>query len=624
MRVGFIGLGKLGLPCAVATSMQGHDVMGYDINPDNMNKTPRLYKETGPDGVEEFNPYLEESTIQFGSLQEVAEHSEIIFVAIQTPHSEKFEGITRLPDERVDFDYTWLKNGIESLAEVVKKDTVIAVISTVLPGTVRREIIPLLNNHMKLVYTPQFIAMGTTMKDFIGTEFWLFGVNDEWAAEVGVEFFKTISDAPIVKCTVEEAEAIKVFYNCYSDDTEVMTNEGWKFFADLSGNELILSLNPETHEAEWSVHFPVSPNSEYKELIHFHSSKDSILVTPGHNMYAASMCNKKDCDCSKELPCDGDTYHYKFKLISAEELMTERKTFSFTRSARWVGEDLDYVTICSREIPVELFIRFMSWYLAEGFVSQMSMQSWQISISQSKRANPQKQSEIKFTIEQICKIFDIDGYHETKFGTITFYHKQLGIYLSQFGTSFTKWVPKIIKEMSSPNIRSFLNTYANGDGTHYKDGRVAYYATCSKQMADDLSEMIIKVGNMPSFKTVESPISSKECFLVYETISNTSCRRNVERVPYNGLVWCTSLEKNHIMLTRHNGKCTWQGNTFISTKIALANTWMEMAHKLPNVNVDTITDTLALATRRVNSFAYMRGGQGDGGGSVRSLIPVRV
>ena len=36
MNVGFIGLGKLGLPCALALESKGHKVIGYDIS-DNVN-----------------------------------------------------------------------------------------------------------------------------------------------------------------------------------------------------------------------------------------------------------------------------------------------------------------------------------------------------------------------------------------------------------------------------------------------------------------------------------------------------------------------------------------------------------------------------------------------------------
>ena len=82
MKIGFIGLGKLGLPCGVAISMKGHNVMGTDINKNQMNKEPKQYAETGPDGISPFNPLLKKSNIKFGSLDDVVNHSEIIFIAL--------------------------------------------------------------------------------------------------------------------------------------------------------------------------------------------------------------------------------------------------------------------------------------------------------------------------------------------------------------------------------------------------------------------------------------------------------------------------------------------------------------------------------------------------------------
>ena len=41
---------------------------------------------------------------------------------------------------------------------------------------------------------------------------------------------------------------------------------------------------------------------------------------------------------------------------------------------------------------------------------------------------------------------------------------------------------------------------------------------------------------------------------------------------------------------------------------------MELCHKLPNTNVDDVTNALKLANRRLISGYYMDGGMGDGGG----------
>ena len=210
MKIGIVGLGKLGLPCAVAMAMKGHDVMGYDINPGLMNLQPRPYLETGEDGVSPFNPYLTRTSLRFGSLAEVAEHADLIFVAVQTPHDPRYEGTTRLPETRRDFDYRYLVDSVRNLAKVVHRDTVVVVVSTVLPGTFRKQVLPHGNPHMKFCYNPFFIAMGTTMRDFLFPEFILFGMHDERAADCAEAFYKTMTNAPFFRTTVENATRISV------------------------------------------------------------------------------------------------------------------------------------------------------------------------------------------------------------------------------------------------------------------------------------------------------------------------------------------------------------------------------------------------------------------------------
>lgn len=215
MKVGFIGLGKLGLPCALAIESKGHEVMGYDLNPEveTIIKTKKLpYLEVGAEEL------LQNTKIKIQGMSEVVCHSDIIFVAIQTPHHPKYEGITRIPDERVDFDYSYLKAGIKDSVQEIKKqgkDKIVVIISTVLPGTFDREIRPLLNEFVKICYNPFFIAMGTTIQDFLDPEFVLFGVDDEKSADTIEKFYKTIHNRSFYRTTVTNAELIKVAYNTF-------------------------------------------------------------------------------------------------------------------------------------------------------------------------------------------------------------------------------------------------------------------------------------------------------------------------------------------------------------------------------------------------------------------------
>lgn len=215
MNVGFVGLGKLGLPCALAIESKGHTVCGYDISPHvaEILQTKVLpYREVGAPEL------LAESNITMNTLSEVVEKSDIIFVPIQTPHDKRFEGSTRIPEERKDFDYTYLVNGMKALADEISEqgnDKLVIIISTVLPGTIDKHIKPLLNDHVKLCYNPFFIAMGTCIHDFLHPEFVLFGVDNPHAADMAEAFYRTLHDSPFFHTDVKSAELIKVAYNTY-------------------------------------------------------------------------------------------------------------------------------------------------------------------------------------------------------------------------------------------------------------------------------------------------------------------------------------------------------------------------------------------------------------------------
>ncbi len=215
MNIGIIGLGKLGLPVAVSLATK-HTVYGYDLNPALMKKRQYEHVEAGPTSKDDFQYWFNEANLTFVSYQEVVEKSEIIFVAIQTPHQPKYEGITRVPDERANFNYDYLKKSITDIVKHTRPDQIVAIISTVLPGTVREHLIPIIKDKAKLVYTPLFIAMSTVMYDYMHPEFVLLGADDKEAAQTMHNFFNDFYGRDLVQeMTIESAELTKVAYNTY-------------------------------------------------------------------------------------------------------------------------------------------------------------------------------------------------------------------------------------------------------------------------------------------------------------------------------------------------------------------------------------------------------------------------
>src|SRR4030067_1127307 len=147
MKIGYIGLGKLGLPCAVAIAEKGHTIYGYDANEKAIASykkgTSHLYE---PDMDRRLKKAL--PAMKFvDSIDEVIVSSEITFVAVQTPHPPELDGSVRHHHVRKDFDYTYLLKAARDIAGAVnhcrpEDYKVIAIISTVLHGKTRRLVYP--------------------------------------------------------------------------------------------------------------------------------------------------------------------------------------------------------------------------------------------------------------------------------------------------------------------------------------------------------------------------------------------------------------------------------------------------------------------------------------------------
>ena len=198
MNIGFIGLGKLGFPCAEAIAKKGHNVAGYDIQTID----PTILIDIKP------------------TIKEAVDGKDIVFIAVPTPHDPAYDG--RQPTahlEPKDFDYSIVKQCLIEANRHMTKDQLLVLISTVLPGTTRREFINLIPN-TRFVYNPYLIAMGSVAWDMINPEMIMIGTKD--GKETGdarqlIDFYKTImeNDPRYVVGTWDECECIKIFYNTF-------------------------------------------------------------------------------------------------------------------------------------------------------------------------------------------------------------------------------------------------------------------------------------------------------------------------------------------------------------------------------------------------------------------------
>ena len=195
-KIGFIGIGKLGLDCAEVMA-EKHEVRGYDIYPRSSD------------------------SVKVCDIQELVNESDWIFIAVPTPHMEGYDG--SVPSSHMapkDFGHEAVIDAINKVNTHARSSKKIVLISTVLPGTTRKHFVPLLDSKHQFLYNPYLIAMGSVKWDMVNPEMIMIGTEDgDWngiAGELRDLYNTVMQNNPRYEIgTWDECEAIKIFYNTF-------------------------------------------------------------------------------------------------------------------------------------------------------------------------------------------------------------------------------------------------------------------------------------------------------------------------------------------------------------------------------------------------------------------------
>lgn len=196
IKIGFIGLGKLGLDCAEVFATK-FPTVGYDIYP------------------------RESDTVKvLPTVEEVVAQSNWIFIAVPTPHEQGYDGsVPSSHMEPKDFGHDAVIDSLTEINRTATESKNIVLISTVLPGTTSRKFAPLLDEHHNFLYNPYLIAMGSVKWDMVNPEMVMIGTNSDDTAksdELKEIYAEIMENSPrYVTGTWEECEAIKIFYNTF-------------------------------------------------------------------------------------------------------------------------------------------------------------------------------------------------------------------------------------------------------------------------------------------------------------------------------------------------------------------------------------------------------------------------
>jgi len=360
-------------------------------------------------------------------------------------------------------------------------------------------------------------------------------------------------------------------YACYTPDTEILTDQGWKYFKDLNKTEKVATLNPKTNEIEYQKPREYVVKWFDGKLCHLKGKFADIKVTPKHKLYTKVGYRPKNQN---------------YVLAEAGKVFGRPK--SFYRGSNWLGDNPEYFILPeienktgnrkAKKIPMKLWVQFLGWYLSEGCCTWIEGDdpTYKITIYQSKKSK--YWDDLKLIMKKMP--YTVSEFHRG----FNIHNKQLCQYLKQFGKSYEKFIPNGIKNLSKDLLRAFLQTYAFGDSSFKKKGFVII--TSSKKMRDDLQEIALKANYGTTYLT--RPATSKKIkgiktntrenwmigfsnrteFLMYNKknkyyakLENRKTASVEEWVDYKGLVYCVEVPKYHTLFVRRNGKTLWCGNT---------------------------------------------------------------
>jgi UDPglucose 6-dehydrogenase len=235
-----VGLGKLGASMAAAIASRGHDVIGVDVNHravDALNAGMAPVQETGLQAlIEENRPRLRATM----SHEEAICESELTFVIVPTPS-----------DDRGAFSLQYAAYAFREIGRGLadkKTHHTVVLTSTVLPGATRYGLLPILERHsgrkagagFGLCYSPEFIALGSIIRDFLAPDFLLIGEFDEASGAHLEACYREIMSptTPVRRMTLENAELAKISVNAYVTTKITFANMLAEMCARIPGGDV--------------------------------------------------------------------------------------------------------------------------------------------------------------------------------------------------------------------------------------------------------------------------------------------------------------------------------------------------------------------------------------------------
>lgn len=369
----------------------------------------------------------------------------------------------------------------------------------------------------------------------------------------------------------KESGPIK-FLHCLSEDTEILTEDGWRGIDRVGDGDIVASLDTTSNSIEFVPAFSYISRDNVGEMVSISNWSHDVLVTDEHRMFYRRQGTKT------------------FQWGTAKDFIND-KTTRLELPNRWVWKGREEVCVSRKffgaldfephpnanpikEVLLDDVLTLMGWYISEGSRLKKSGRrciktgehgsSTVVCITQ--RTN---QEYVKEIMDCIRRIGAAPSY--TTGGDIVFTHADLHAILGECGDGFyDKKIPRWVFTLGQNHLRVLFDAMVKGDGSRTVEA--GCYYTSSPGLKDDVQELLALCSYRTSI--YERPagrggfigdrkVTSKHpqfCINFKDGSKNLVFHGHSKAIGgYSGRVWCVS-NKNGTLVTRRNGKVSVVGN----------------------------------------------------------------
>jgi dTDP-D-glucose 4,6-dehydratase len=340
--------------------------------------------------------------------------------------------------------------------------------------------------------------------------------------------------------------------NCHDEKTNCWSEHGIVSVDQLAIGDKIWTLR----DNKTLVLEPIQEiiQSYYEgDMYEFVSQKYNLCVTPNHRMVTKIRNKEKD-----------------WLIRTAEEMFKINNRQHIPVTGDWNGIDIESITMKdfidvdnlhhnANEIPKTIntvaFMKFLGWYISEGCTCVGEVKVFQK----------------KHSIDGIMEIVDNIGFtpslyqREDGVNACSFQSKDFAEFLADyFGkNSANKRISVWVKNLHKKYLRVLFDYLMMGDGSITK-GYKRYY-TISKNLAEDVAEIGIKIGYSTSIKTrytwdFQKRFKRKSYYVSFRNSNVGIDINNKKKTHYEGKIWCVRTASGNFFVER-NGIISCSGNT---------------------------------------------------------------